>query len=282
MESTHQGIMDRQGDTADVDALVNYIKEVSKYVGQLTFGRLRLVAMQTHPSFALSAHSKQLEINLAKKDELLKVKDYQIESLHAEVSGKKGSNTAAQVFRGRVADGAVTPRNNLESNQTLVSDDSGEVEASIDEESLSLSLSLSHDLSHISKISKVGSSSEENSPSDQEASRDGRWNIPFDGTEFEELVAKAPPGKSARNALRDIGFVPIKEGRPVRLSTSEPVTPVRPIPRIGIVSSPFAAARRGDVLKDLMKDKENVSPKRSSISPTIQSLRVGILLSSIR
>ena len=33
MESTHQGIMDRQGDTADVDALVNYIKEVSKYVG---------------------------------------------------------------------------------------------------------------------------------------------------------------------------------------------------------------------------------------------------------
>ena len=270
MESTHQGIMDRQGDTADVDALVNYIKEVSKYVGQLTFGRLRLVAMQTHPSFALSAHSKQLEINLAKKDELLKVKDYQIESLHAEVSGKKGSNTAARVFRARVVDGAVTPRNNLELNQTLVSDDSGEVEASINEESLSLSLS--HDLSHISKISKVGSSSEENSPSDQEA-RDGRWNIPFDGTEFEELVAKAPPGKSARNALRDVGFVPIKEGRPVRRSTSEPVTPVRPIPRSGIVSSPFADARRG-VLKDLMKDKENVSPKRSSISPTIQSLRI--------
>ena len=120
-------------------------------------------------------------------------------------------SSAAPPFRPRATDEVKTPRSRrddgyLSSTPNQVSDDSGEVEPESD---LSLSQSLSHDLSKsLSHISHAPSS-EEDSPTGPTIN--GRWNIPFDGS-FEELVAKKSPlGKG--NALKEIGFVPISSTR---------------------------------------------------------------------
>ena len=46
----------------------------------------------------------------------------------------------------------------------------------------------------------------------EHTTRDGRWNIPFDGS-FEDLTAKSSSGKGIvhGNTLEEIGFIPISE-----------------------------------------------------------------------
>ena len=169
-------------------------------------------------------------------------------------------SSAAPPFRPRATDEVKTPRSRrddgyLSSTPNQVSDDSGEVEPESD---LSLSQSLSHDLSKsLSHISHAPSS-EEDSPTGPTIN--GRWNIPFDGS-FEELVAKKSPlGKG--NALKEIGFVPISSTREHRRpSLGLGVAPVRPLAMRSPVTSPFAQADKRGLLKDIMNEKENVSPK---------------------
>lgn len=212
---------------------------------------------------ALMGYIKKLEISLAKKDELLKAKDEQINTLESKV---KKNASAMPVFRETATDDGVTPRGLNQSTVTTstpnqVSDDSGEVEPGSEG-------SLSHSLSHISHVN----STEEDDEAIAENVQDGRWNIPFDSFDNDDLVAKSPSRKGAghENALKDIGFVPIgSEDRHGRLSTGADVTPVRPVAR-SLVASPFALAYRK---KSAMTEKENKSPKRSSISPRVGSLR---------
>lgn len=192
---------------------------------------------------ALVGYIQQLELSLAKKDELLAAKDKRIESLEA---------VSAPLRNERKPGTPSTP------NQ--VSDESGEIDPESDG-------SLSHNLSH---ISRANSSDEdlaidyEVEPLDQTIDyevSDGRWNIPFDAS-FEGLTASSPVGKRGiKSALKEsTGFVPIcdMEGR-VRHSSGTEVALLRPVARRSHGASPFAS--RKVILRGSLSDKENISPK---------------------
>ena len=100
---------------------------------------------------------------------------------------------------------------------------------------------------------------------------DGRWNIPFDDLSDEELMAKTPPsdGILHRNALKEIGFKPVKDYRHFPDGSegfgARDTTPVRPLAKrshpIGHPgASPIVQAFRRGLLKDSRLDKENIDP----------------------
>lgn len=221
----------------------------------------------------------QLELANAKKDAALAAKDERIDSLEQEVSAVK--STAAPVFRAKAADEATTPRilpdrehcapsstpNQVSDDSNQVSDESGVVDGS-----LSLSQSDVGSLSLSQTLSNISPTDSSDNYVEQQATSDGRWNIPFDGSFEEELVAaKSPVKLGHENALKEIkeigGFIPIsREGR---LSLGGAVSPVRPV--ASRASFPSTRAMGRSVLKDdTLKDKENISPlRRSSYSPGI-------------
>lgn len=168
----------------------------------------------------------------------------------------------ASAFRARVlpvGDAAWAPNH--------VSDDSGEAES---ESQGSLGLSLSR--SSLSQISQAHSSDEDSAAGRQPG--DGRWNIPFDGSFEEGLVANSPSGKGAghRNALREIAFVPIGEEGRGEFSTRQGVTPVRPVARNRGVSPFVRHAVEKGLSNDAMKGKENAGRKKR-FSPVIGTSR---------
>lgn len=162
----------------------------------------------------------------------------------------------AGIFRAKPQDELASSRalpDSASSSPNQVSDDSGEVGP---ESEGSLSISLSH-ISHIP--------SSDNDDDVEQTKIDGRWNIPFDDGSFDDLMPRKVPGQE--NALKDIGgFVPIgKEGRGHSFG-GVGTTPVRPVARSA--ASPYTLAASRGLLRDVTKDKENVSPKRRE-SPVI-------------
>lgn len=157
------------------------------------------------------------------------------------------------------------------STPNQVSDDSNQVsdDSEVVEGSLSLSQSDVGSLSLSQTLSNISPTDSSDNYVEQQATSDGRWNIPFDGSFEEELVAaKSPVKLGHENALKEIGgFIPIS--RDGRRSLGGAVAPVRPVASRASFS-PARSIRRGPLKDGLTKDKENVSPlSRSSYSPGI-------------
>lgn len=195
----------------------------------------------------------QLESNLSEKDEIIAAKDRRIAALEAvQVSAASSTDykTALHQY------GASIQNRNNKTNDAAneVSDES------CDAESGSFGLCfLRHD-----------SSQDEDSDAAEE-SPDGRWNVPFDETNEDDLVPKSSMGEvlSHATALKDIGFQSIggdvedqaSSGLVDGLAAMHVSSPSRPdIFRSGI--SPIVrAARLGLSRTDSHEsDKENVDP----------------------
>ena len=188
----------------------------------------------------LIAYVKELEINLAKKNEQLAAKDQQINTLEAAVQG--------QVFRGVDIAAPLLKRSgkkHLVATPNQVSDVSGDAEEE-SEESLGLSRSCS-----LSQISKVNSSEDDSS---HNAKDDGRWNIPFFPSFDNSVVGGSETEiKSPRHehALKDIAFIPIGATEMERRLSGDTVVTIR---------RPVAVRKSlGNI-----QNKENRSPKTRS------------------
>ena len=215
----------------------------------------------------------QLELRLAKKDGAIEALESQVHLMRSGASTAFSSEAAP--------DDSLVP-----ATPTQVSDESGET-AGPDDGPGSHSPAIS-----LSRISRVPSWDTEASPpaaadvgADADAAGvDGRWNIPFDASFDDELVPRSPPGSSAAFAPGSSAFVPIGglglaprlgEGRRRSAGTASPLR--RPAPRGCGTASPLAPravrpAHKGAARRSFgaaARDKENVSPRRSSAGTVI-------------
>lgn len=128
-----------------------------------------------------------------------------------------------------------------------VSDDSGEIHPPSNDSVLDQSLSL---------IYHASSSDEDSSKG--EVFANGRWNIPFDESSFDQLVAKSSSGERKRDELSEIGFIPI--AMPSIRHSSHGSSPLRPLALRRKSGSP-----RRRLSKEFTSGKENVTPIKDSI-----------------
>ena len=198
----------------------------------------------------------QLESNLSKKDEIIAAKDSRIAALEAvQVSAASSTDCKTALHRY----GASIQNGNNKTNDAAneVSDESCDAESG-SFGSLGLSF-LRHD------------SSRDDDSDAAEESPDGRWNVPFDETNEDDLVPKSSTGEvlSHATALKDIGFQSISgdvedqasSGLLDGLAAMHVSSPSRPdIFRSGI--SPIVrTARLGLSRTDSHgSDKENIDP----------------------
>ena len=189
----------------------------------------------------LIAYVKQLEINLAKKEEQLAAKDQQINTLEAAVQGQvfRGVDIATPLLK-RSGSG----KKHLVATPNQVSDVSGDADS---EESLGWSRS------SLSQISKVNSSEDDSSP---KAKDDGRWNIPFYPS-FDNSVVGISEIMSPRHehALKDIAFIPIGATEMERRLSGDTAVTIR---------RPVAVRKSLGNMQNKKNDKENRSPKTRS------------------
>lgn len=208
----------------------------------------------------------QLETNISKKDEIIAAKDRRIAALEAIDSSTPSidHNTALHQY----VQQKVTSEPPKSANE--VSDDSCDAESQISFSSLGLSF-----------LRQDSSRDEDDSAGEEEA--DGRWNIPFDEKNEDDLVPKSKGDTLLphANALGDIGFKSIEDGKASDIADG---FPARPMAVRGVVSfrlgvSPIApAARRGLSRVDSNgSEKENVDPihKRLSTEKCIPSQGFG-------
>ena len=258
-------MMAGRNDPDDLSALANYIRRVSpqKCCGRVAEQKLLIECPITPPPSPPSS-DVQLEISLARKDELLAAKDLRIDALEAVVASTRNDATRAEpiaAWRASggapenpdgddcVDDGARTaarapwggdfaPRRTASSSRStpdrVVSDDSGEAAAADDDGSSCLLLGLS-------RISLArswdGDSRDADDDGDVEPA-DGRWNIPFDddddeggdGGVEEESARVSPPGDGRGGGPAVTGFVPIGGGGGGRAPfPADHATPSRPL-----------------------------------------------------
>lgn len=188
----------------------------------------------------------QLEISLAKKDQLIAEKDKRINILEEEVAihpvFRNNKHLASLSTPSNSSLGSKLSSHSSNSKRSItsphpISDESGE-----SEQTLSHSTSLG--LSYISKV---------NSSDTNEIVDNGRWNIPWD----EEEDTKGNRRISNGNALRDIEFVSIEKEHRVRRDSSVGTTVLaRPVPRRQTLGSSPTMKSKGE------KNKENVFPKK--------------------
>lgn len=151
------------------------------------------------------------------------------------------SRSATSVSRANATGDAATPMAHSDKKQMPSSE---EVHPEAD---TSLDQSLPH-------ISQAHSSDDGSSV---ESAKDGRWNIPFDSSSEDELVAKSSTQRRevAVGALMSNGFIPINEGCQSYHPGSTAVIPWRPLAR-RTVAFPHKAA---------LSEKENASPEMCAL-----------------
>jgi hypothetical protein len=214
--------------------------------------------------FTRPASLAKLETSISKKDEIIAAKDRKIAALEAIDSSTQSLNRGTalhQYVQQTVASAPIKSANE-------VSDDSCDAESHISIGSLGLSF-LRQD------------SSRDEDDSTGEDGDDGRWNIPFDDTNEDDLVPKsADHALPLANALRDIGFKSIEDvdtsdiaEEMATLAVSS--SPAKPTAARGVSVVPFRlgvspivpTARRGITRVDSNgSEKENVDPIRKRLS----------------
>ena len=201
--------------------------------------------------FSFASLVSQLESNLSKKDEIIAAKDRRIAALEAvrvPAASSTDCNTDVHQYikESVVSSGASIQNNKTKDAANEVSDESCDAESEGSFGSLGLSF-LRHD-----------SSQEEDSDAAEEPP-DGRWNVPFDETNEDDLVPKpATTGKvlSQAGALKDIGFKSICGDFEDHAS-------------FGLVDG-LAAMRVSSPIR------HGTLPFRSGISPIVQAVRLGL------
>lgn len=217
-----------------------------------------------------SQSTPQLETNLSKKDEIIAAKDRRIAALETLDSSAPTNRTAAlhQYIQQTFSSGPA------KSSANEVSDDSCDTESQVSFGSLGLSF-LRHD------------SSQDEDDSAEGDTGGGRWNIPFDDSNEEDLVPKTSFGDVLPHAtaLSDVGFKSLADGSDTGdasgladgLAVLCVSSPIKPIATRGaaVATLPFRAsvspikqpARRGLARMDSNgSEKENVDPIRKRLS----------------
>lgn len=193
--------------------------------------------------FSFASLVSQLESNLSKKDEIIAAKDRRIAALEAvrvPAASSTDCNTDVHQYikESVVSSGASIQNNKTKDAANEVSDESCDAESEGSFGSLGLSF-LRHD-----------SSQEEDSDAAEEPP-DGRWNVPFDETNEDDLSVPYLAG-----ALKDIGFKSICGDFEDHAS-------------FGLVDG-LAAMRVSSPIR------HGTLPFRSGISPIVQAVRLGL------
>lgn len=210
-------------------------------------------------SFSLPLYL-QLESDLVKKDDIIAAKDRRIAALEALDKSSAGRTT---VLHPTIHSKAANEPN----KSVQVSDDSCDVESDGSFGSLGLSFL---------RNSSTEDSQDNDTPRTTES--DGRWNIPFDDSNEDDLVPKSSVDEVFRHptALNDIGFKPIADSTTSNDASgiengfaALQITPTRPVAVRGTFPfhhpgiSPIVQAVRCGLSKDEAEsDKENIDPVR--------------------
>ena len=273
--------------------------------------RVSLLVLHSTSSFTLNRHmlnvflffsffiNLKLEFHLAKKDDIIAIKDKRISMLEAEVSIIKSSKGAFyDEVTGKTSWCCYTDSDEYDHNldqdreQTHMQSGVPKLAHSFtvangranvtqspnhvsDDSCLESEKSFRQDTESISQVNLANE--------DSLIACDGRWNIPFDDFS-EDLVAKSPPncGTTDEYALEEIRFIPIKDhcehfSRVKEKYGRAVVTPVRPFAKRGAYSfsqpdvSPITQAVRLGLLEESVMDKENIDPVLMTVVKTYLS-----------
>ena len=221
-------------------------------------------------SFITHDPSTQLESNLSKKDEMIAAKDRRIAALEKSDTLKSTTSRNAALYEYLQQAVANEPSQGTLGETIEVSDDSCDAVSEGSFGSLGLSF-LRQDSSR-----------------DEDSTVDGRWNVPFDDDNEDDLVPKPSIGEglSRTIALTDIRK-PITKSDDVdslEKTRDRATSPIRPVAvRSSILPfrpevSPIVQAGRSGVLRvdSAGSDKENIGPMRKNQSAYKYALSQGL------